>query len=130
LAQALVEEINHALPKAKARVARAPHAERLASLIGTDQMEVAILSRPEAVAMADGAGKFAPYGRIPLTWIADLGGYLLVAVADLPTRHAWMLASAIGEAGRAKHPDTLALPAHPGAIAQAKGVALEDLPRD
>ncbi|MEO1491082.1 MAG: hypothetical protein AAFV19_02880 [Pseudomonadota bacterium] len=128
LAQDLVEEINHALPKAKARVARAPHPERLASLIGTDQMEIAILSRADAVEMAGGQGKFAPYGQIPLTWINDLSGYLLVADKDLPLRHGWMLASALGESGRAKHPETTDLPLHPGAAAKLDGLELDDLP--
>jgi hypothetical protein len=129
-AERLVNELNHALPKAKARVARAPHPERLASLIGTDQMEIAILSRDDAVEMAGGQGKFAPYGQIPLTRIADLDSHVLVADADLPQRHAWMLASALGENGRDKRQTNAALPLHPGASAKRGGLDLEDLPEE
>ncbi len=125
LAQDLVEEINHALPTAKARVARAPHPERLASLIGTDQMEVAILSRADALEMAAGQGKFAPYGQLPLTRITGVGNHVLVADADLPQRHAWMLAAALPDLSpRAQ----TGLPLHPGAAAQRDGIKLDDLP--
>ena len=48
LAQQLVGDINHALPKAKARPARTPHPERLASLIGTDARSAQPLLRAES----------------------------------------------------------------------------------
>ena len=131
LAQALVENINRVLPKAKARAARAPHPQRLASLIGTDQMEVAVLSREDAVAIRDGAGRFAPYGKIPLVRLADFGPHALLADTGFPQRHAWMVCSAIAHSGMARTmPKAPALPLHPGAEAQLAGVALEDLPVD
>lgn len=128
LAQTLAENINHALPKAKARVARAPHPERLASLIGTDQMEIAVLAREEAGAMRDGSGRFAPYGEILLTRLADFGRYALIADAGFPDRHAWMVSDAVDHSGLAQTmPKAVALPLHPGAEARLAGVALEDL---
>ena len=129
LAEMLVDEINHALPKAKARAARAPRAERLASLIGTDQMEVAVMTRAEAVEMRDGAGSFAPYGKIALTRLADFGPYVLAADAGFPIRHAWMVTTAIHSGGVVQDiPKAVALPLHPGAEAQIAGIALDDLP--
>lgn len=128
LAEALVAGINHALPTAKARAARAPHPERLASLIGTNQMEIAVLPVPEALAMRDGAGSFAPYGKIDLTQIAAFEDHILVAEAGFPDRHAWMLSTAIAEGDLAlSSAGTKSLPFHPGVIARMDGVALGDL---
>lgn len=131
LAQELVDGINHALPKAKARPARTPHPERLASLIGTDQLELAVLPRAEAHEMRDGAGRFKPYGRIDLTRIADFGGYVLVADAGFPQRHAWMVSSALAGTELPKDPPAApSLRLHPGAEARIAGIALEDLPAE
>lgn len=129
LAQALADGINHALPKAKARPARAPHPERLASLIGTDQMEIAVLRRDEAGEMRDGSGSFKPYGKIDLTRLGDFGPYILAADAGFPQTHAWMVTAALAELDLEQStPETPLLQLHPGAKAQHDGVALEDLP--
>ncbi len=95
LAKAAVAVLAEHLPAASARVARAPDARRLASLIGTDQMETAILSPADAAAMATGAGGFEPYGEIPLGVIAPVGSRLLVAHGDFPAKHAWLLARSL-----------------------------------
>ena len=97
LAQKLVAHINHALPAAKARPARAPHPERLASLIGTDQMEIAVLSVDEANQMSLGEGRFRPYGKLPLTRLGEFGPHVLVAHADFPEHHGRMLAAALAD---------------------------------
>lgn len=127
-AERLVGDINHALPKAKARAARAPHPQRLASLIGTDQLELAVLGRAEALEMRDGSGKFAPYGKLSLTQISGLGAHVLVAEQSFPKRHGWMLASALATlGGGAPVSLTGELPPHPGALAYQNGAALDDL---
>ena len=66
LAREVVAVLEEHLPAAQARPARAPTAGRLlASLIGTDQMDVAILSAEDTAAMRAGTGPFAPYGPHP-----------------------------------------------------------------
>ena len=95
LAKFTVEMLDARLPAAKARVARAPYAGRLASLLGTGQMEVAIMNRNEATAMVKGVGLFEPYGAIALHVLAPINDRLLVAQADLPSHHAWMLTEAL-----------------------------------
>ncbi|NNG05858.1 MAG: twin-arginine translocation signal domain-containing protein [Inquilinus sp.] len=112
------------LPAASARVARAPHAGRLASLLGTEQMEVAILDAADAAAMRDGSGAFAPYGPIALSVVAAVGNRLLVARADFPDRHAWLLTAALAGtdlAPAAARPAHSSLPWHPGSVAFLEG---------
>ncbi len=95
LAKATVAALDRHLPAAKARVARAPYVGRLASLLATDQLETAVLTEAEAVAMRDGVEGFAPYGRVDLRTLMPIGDRLLVVRADFPKRHAWLLTEAL-----------------------------------
>ena len=76
LAQQVVATLDERLPEAAARPARARTAGRLASLLGTDQLKLAVLSEEDAAAMAVGAGRFAPYGvyRIVAAWFGGGSG--------------------------------------------------------
>ncbi len=105
------------LPKSRSRVARAPTAGRLASLLGTDQLDVAVLSRADALAMRGAEAAFAPYGKIPLLLLAPLGRYVFVAHERFPARHAWLVSRTLSEVtGSAKSTSASAggLNWHPG----------------
>ncbi|MFY0691010.1 MAG: hypothetical protein JXR14_03715 [Paracoccaceae bacterium] len=130
LAREVVAVLDHLLPEAKARPARAPHPERLASLMGTGQLYLSVIGRAHAGQMRAGAERFAPYGEIPLTVIADLGDHLLVGHADFPKRHAWLVAAALRDGGyiAADAAPVDGMPRHPGAEAMLAGVPLEELP--
>lgn len=97
LAKKLAAVLAHNLPKSKCRVARAPTAQRLASLIGTDQLDVAVLDSADAIAMMNGSGQFAPYGQISIRQLATIGGRLLVAHERLPAKHAWLIAATLDQ---------------------------------
>jgi len=117
IAQRVVAELEAHLPKARARVARGPDARRIASLMGTGQLDVAVLGAGEAVAMRDGTGPFGPYGAISMRLLAPVGDRLLVCRADLPDRHAWLVTAALMESVALFVPAGLARPAlawHPG----------------
>ncbi len=122
LAKLVVALLAAHLPAAKSRVARAPDAGRLASLLGTAQMAVATLSPADAAAMLQGAGRFAAYGAIALRVLTPVDDRLLVARADFPERHAWLVTGALvgsdlappleppgGDPGIPWHPGSLAL---------------------
>ena len=100
-AQAIVALLDEHLPEARARVARAPNAGRLASLLATDQLEVAVLGPPEAEAVAAGEGPFVPYGPIELALLTPFGGYALVSRRDFPAPHARAVASALAASAAA-----------------------------
>ena len=121
----LSQTLNHLLPEASARAARAPHPERLASLLGTRQLDLAILSRDTALAIRAGSGTFAPYGQVPLTAIAEEDGYLLAAHADFTPHHGWLIAAALDQGGTVPGAQGFAL--HQGAEAFLAGVPMEDL---
>ncbi len=124
LAKQAVELLEAHLPAAKSRVARAPDAGRLASLLGTAQLDVAILRRVDAAAMREGSGRFAPYGAIALRALTPLGGRLLVARADFPERHAWLVTAALAGsdlAPAATPSGDPGLPWHPGSRAFLEG---------
>lgn len=125
LAKQVVAQLDAHLPAAKSRVARAPHAGRLASLLATAQMDVATLSRSEAVAMRAGSDAFAAYGPVALRLLLPLGDdRLLVARADFPERHAWLVTAALAGTVLASEPkgaEAVDLPWHPGSRAFLEG---------
>lgn len=104
LAKAVVAHLERHLPEARARPARAPTAGRLAALLGTDQLEMAVLSATDARAMVAGTGGFGPYGAVPLRLVAELSDRLLVAHAGFPDRHARLVSAAIIDGELARHP--------------------------
>jgi len=129
LSQELVLTLEHLLPEASARSARAPRPERLASLLATRQLELAILSVDNAEQMQSGTGDFAPYGAIPLTLVTDLKSHLLVAHEDFTRHHAWLVAAALDEVGfgvGALDGRTDIAP-HSGVSAFRQGVPMSDL---
>lgn len=95
LSKEIVALLETDLPTASARVARAPAATRLASLLATDQLNVAVLAPETAVAMQSGAGIFAAYGSIALGTLLPIGNKVLVAHQRLHDNHAWQITKAL-----------------------------------
>lgn len=95
LSQRIVALLDADLPTASARIARAPAASRLASLLATDQLNIAVLTPETATAMAEGSGIFAAYGSIALTTLLPLDKYLLVGHSRLLDNHCWQITKAL-----------------------------------
>jgi hypothetical protein len=130
LAKRLVAVLDERLPESRARVSRAPDKFRLASLLSTDQMQVALLTGDDARALAAGREPFRDYGAVPLAALYGCGDdYLLVGRADFPEHHAYLVSRALDAApggvpgGALPPPDGVAgLPTHPGTVAYARGL--------
>lgn len=134
LANALAATLLAHLPESKARVTRAPHLHRVASLLATGQLQFAVLKAQDAATMLRGAAPLEAYGAVSLTAVARIGNHLLAARADVPAEHAWLLAEALDGAQARGLPVDLpaeasdaapwALPAHAGARAYVRGEPL------
>ena len=118
------------LPASKARVTRAPHTERIASLISSKQLDVALMSPPDAVALAAGLPPFQGYGPVALRILISLDGYLLVCRDDFPARHAYVVTRTLDE-NRDELPRVATtgsgspvIPLHAGALAYFEGASL------
>ncbi len=132
LGKRVAEVLATHLPSSKARVTRAPHTQRIASLISSKQMEVAILARNDAAALLAGRAPFAEYDPVPLRTLIGLGDHLLVCRDDFPARHAYLLAATLSR-NRDELPTTVSpgehgpvdpdatVPTHPGALAFFEG---------
>ena len=117
LAQDVVATLDLVLPEARARVARGPRPQRIATLMGTGQLRLAVLGMDEARAMAEGRPPFEGHVPVPLHAIAELlDGYLLWATPGLPEDHAELVADALEHSGLGRAPDAPGLPVHPGAV--------------
>jgi TRAP-type uncharacterized transport system substrate-binding protein len=79
------------LPESRARAARAPNSERIASLLATGQLDIALLPRKQAVALTDGEPPFTDYGPIELHALYVIGDFILVCRADFPEQHAYLV---------------------------------------
>ncbi|MEM6973748.1 MAG: hypothetical protein AAF577_13165 [Pseudomonadota bacterium] len=122
IAKSLVAALAEELPDAKARVARGPRPQRIASLMGTAQMMIAVISDSEAAAMVASSAPFENYRPTPLRRLGVLrDGYGLYAIPDLPDEHAWMVADALTHAGLIRQPLPGAIAVHPGAEAYWHG---------
>ena len=116
LALSIVDGLSQELPEAQARVARGPRPERIASLLGTGQLFLAVLSADEADRMAMAKAPFEGYRPTPVQALAQLDAdYLLFAVPEFPDEHAKMVTQAVDHAGLGHLPESYGL--HAGAAA-------------
>jgi hypothetical protein len=130
LAYALAGGLAVQLPTSHARMTRATDPVRVASLLATGQLDVAVVARADAAGMLAGTGDFRAVGAVPLRRLADLGAHLLVALESFRNKHAYLLADAVEHlrptlpipAGAAA--DMPAVPEHVGALAYRTGLPL------
>ena len=125
------------LPESRAQVSRAPDSDRVASLISTKQMDVAVLSLDAAAQLFTGRAPYQDYGPVPLRAIVALGDYLLICRDDFSPSHAYLLAETVMENRReldlaVSSPDAArasakaAVPTHRGAQAYFQGRPLPE----
>jgi TRAP-type uncharacterized transport system substrate-binding protein len=127
LGQRIAELLAAHLPESSARVTRGPDPWRLASLLTTGQLEVALLSAADVAALRDGRAPFTAFGRTDLNALFAFGDHLLVCRPDFPAHHAYQVVQTLADnaaliAG-ARSLDASASPVaiHAGARAYAMG---------
>ena len=78
----------------------------------------------DAAAMLRGSGRFEAYGAIALRVLTPVTGRLLLARADFPDRHAWLVTGALAGtvlAPARQSPGDPSIPWHPGSMAFLEG---------
>ena len=91
LGQKIAEVLAAHLPESSARVTRGPDPWRLASLLTSGQLEVALLSQADVAALRDGRAPFHAFGPTELNALFAFGDYFLVCRPDFPARHAYQV---------------------------------------
>jgi len=129
IAELLLEE----LPESKARAARAPSQQRLASLLTTEQLNLILLTHKEATQLHKGQAPFKEYGPYDVKTVYPLGHYLLVSGSSFPNYHAWLVAQTLSK--KYKTPASyeareLPVPIHPGLQAHLVGEVIAPEPLD
>jgi TRAP-type uncharacterized transport system substrate-binding protein len=97
LGQQIAEVLATFLPESSARVTRGPDPWRLASLLTTGQLEVALLSQADVAALRDGRAPFEAFGPTELNALFAFGSYLLVCRPDFPAHHAYQVVQTLSE---------------------------------
>lgn len=129
LGDRFVEILAQELPESRAMVSRAINLERIASLITTDQANLAILERSKALALARGEAPFEQFGPFALQAIVQTDAHVLVAREDVPLHHGYLIAATL-----MAHDASLGIriaeadgpmAVHPGATAFARGEVIE-----
>jgi hypothetical protein len=87
------------LPESRARVARAPHAWRLASLLTSDQIQLILLDRDDIDGLRHGRDGFEAFGATELRVLYQFGDYWLVCRPDFPEQHAALVTQVLAEHG-------------------------------
>jgi hypothetical protein len=138
LGKRIAEVLADRLPSSKAQVSRAPNTERIASLISSHQLDVALMRRDDAAALRQGRPPFAAYGPVKLLTIVGFGEFLLACRDDFAARHAWLIAEALDKsrdvlpelllsgASTAEPPDWR-IPLHSGALSYFTGAPMPEL---
>ncbi len=97
LGRGIAEILAIQLPESRSRVSRAPTRQRLASLIATDQLDVAVLPRADGRALAEGRPPFTEIGAVALSVLYGFENHLLLCRVDFPTSHAYLVSSTLDE---------------------------------
>jgi hypothetical protein len=133
LGERLAARLRELLPDSRAQVARAPNAQRIASLISSAQADTAVLAHAQALALYRGAGPFADYGAVALRVLAETPAYQLVCREDFKAQHAYLVAEALTREPRLGDvrvpPAGISadqVPVHDGALAFARGDPLPE----
>jgi hypothetical protein len=135
LGQVVAEILANRLPSSNAQVSRAPDKRRIANLISSHQMDVALMRADDAAALRQGKPPFAELGQTKLYTIVGIGDFLLVCRDDFADRHAWLIAETLARSrsalpapvlpsGSSSGPPDTRVPLHPGAFAYFSGAPL------
>jgi hypothetical protein len=128
LGDRFVEVLAQELPDSRAMVSRAIDLQRIASLITTDQANLAILDRGAARALSLGEAPFGNYGPFPLQAIVQTDVHVLVCREDVPLHHGYLIAATLmahSDALGIRIPQEGEMTVHPGAAAFARGENVE-----
>jgi hypothetical protein len=93
-----VATLREKLPLSRAMVSRTQYMTRMASLLKTDQVKIAVLSYQHAQQMFTGEPPFEEYAPLQLDILVDNGKYLLVTLPNLPLYHGYLVTTALMEA--------------------------------
>jgi len=136
LGEAVAEVLAAHLPESRAMVARARDSVDIVKLLGSQQLDVALLLADDAFQAFQGSGRFRDEGSLPLRTLAVFGTYLLVCRVDFSTEKAYRLARTLAEHRSELKPGTpgqgesgalpsgSTLPFHPGALDFYEGRSL------
>jgi TRAP-type uncharacterized transport system substrate-binding protein len=135
IGEMLAKQLRKVLPESGARVAREPTAARVASVLSTEQGNLAVIAYDIALEMYRGQPPFQAVGPIELRVLVENYKYQVVCRADFRRDPGYLVAEAL-----MKDPEPLKLtvperpaaragrdsiPTHPGALAFSKGEPLD-----
>ncbi|MEM9768710.1 MAG: hypothetical protein AAF892_12630 [Cyanobacteria bacterium P01_D01_bin.71] len=95
LGQAITTTLATELPESQAMLTRARDCLRLASLISTHQLDLALLHRSELTTWQQGEPPFNQVEAVPLQTLFEIGEYVLISRADFRAEHAALVSQTL-----------------------------------
>jgi hypothetical protein len=95
LGEAVAMLLAQHVPESRALAARATDSLEIAKLLGSEQLDVAILTAADARDAYEGRARFSGEGALPLRALAVLGPYLLLCRENFPATTAHAVASTL-----------------------------------
>ena len=102
LGEAVATVLARHMPESRALAVRAADSLEIVKLLGSDQLDLALLSVADTRAAYEGSGRFAAEGALPVRALAVLGPHVLVCRKDFPAAKAQAIASTLAEHGRSE----------------------------
>lgn len=120
LGEAVATLLAQHLPDSRPLATRAADALQIVKLLGSNQLDLAILTGADARDALEGRGRFGAEGALALRALAVLGSYLLVCREDFPEARAQAIAATLAEHWGSGRTSTASIPFHAG-VPQAFG---------
>ncbi len=99
LGKKIAELLAVELPESRARVARAPHAWRLASLLTSDQIQLVLFGEQDVRGLQNGRDGFEAFGPTDLRALYRFGDYWLISRPTFLSEHAVLVTRTLAEHG-------------------------------
>ena len=117
----IVDTLRQGLPSSRALVSRSPDIERIASLLYTDQIKVAVISHKDLKILLS----LEDFKLMPVSILLDNGTYVILARNDLHAYHGYLISKTLYDNKwlrfSAPTSNKLGLVTHPGTLAMIKG---------
>jgi NMT1 family protein len=95
LGEAVAALLAQHVPDSRALAARAADSIEIVKLLGSNQLDLAILTAADARDAGEGRGRFAPLGALRLRTLRALNGHVLVSREDFPDTTAEAIAQTL-----------------------------------
>ena len=127
----IIDALSETLPEARARPARARDYRRVHSLLSTDQIPLAVLSKDVVISLLYGTGVFNNFSPVSMNMVFDFGELMLIARPTMPDSHTWRITDALIRYGKFEQViNNTEIPIHHGSKIRFNNLPIPEEPKE